>query len=378
MRSLIFVLLGALTGLLAPSVQADSPWDGVRAWETATVVRVVDGDTVIVKDEVTGVKSRIRIIGVNAPELSECGGLAAQRVLASLAPKGTRVRLASSYQSSQGKNRPLRVVLAFNPVTGQFDHDLGWALAARGLGVWFTQVSEPALSSLYRSVVDQAQTQGLGLWSPGFCGPVSQPAAQLELRIGRSASSDPAHEWVTVRNVGTEPVDISNWVLRDSALAGRYTFPAGSYLVPGDWRTVHTGPGINSFPDGHDVYIGYSSKLYSEPGDGAYLLDQSGTFRSWREYPCTVDCELAGLSVTKVYPSSKKSRSGSVTVSNSGLEEACLDGFTVMVGSKSFSLGPNSCIPPGTSRTFTLGRVLSHGQLTLLSDLGSPVVQAFW
>ncbi|MGA1147124.1 MAG: hypothetical protein ACO3YU_09015, partial [Candidatus Nanopelagicales bacterium] len=51
----------------SPVQQPESPWRNVQAWETAVVQRVVDGDTVIVNDAVTGAQSRIRLLGINSP-----------------------------------------------------------------------------------------------------------------------------------------------------------------------------------------------------------------------------------------------------------------------------------------------------------------------
>ena len=77
-RLLAATMTLALTATVAPPVLADeaaslgqpanNPWSNVRAWETAIVERVVDGDTVIVNDEVTGAQSRGRLLGINAAE----------------------------------------------------------------------------------------------------------------------------------------------------------------------------------------------------------------------------------------------------------------------------------------------------------------------
>ncbi|MSZ58410.1 MAG: hypothetical protein F2697_07725, partial [Actinobacteria bacterium] len=169
------LLAAATCAALLPLANPASagPWDGVRSWETATVKRVVDGDTLIVNDEVTGAESRIRLLGINSPEITtsahagQCGGAQARKIMKSLVPVGTRVRLAAVDQASKGKSaRPQRVVLAWNPATGEFDQDLAWAMAERGLGVWFTVAKEAAMSSLYREAIAGAQARGVGIWNP--------------------------------------------------------------------------------------------------------------------------------------------------------------------------------------------------------------------
>lgn len=66
-----------------------------RHW--ANVVRVSDGDTLLVRIQGVGVRS-VRILGIDTPEVyggSECGGDAASARMARLAPVGSRVRLES-------------------------------------------------------------------------------------------------------------------------------------------------------------------------------------------------------------------------------------------------------------------------------------------
>ncbi|MCH1447249.1 MAG: lamin tail domain-containing protein, partial [Candidatus Nanopelagicales bacterium] len=309
-RLLAATMTLALAATVAPPILADeaaslgqpvnNPWSNVQAWETAIVERVVDGDTVIVNDEVTGAQSRIRLLGINAPEKpttkkpGNCGGEQASQRLTALLPVGTRVRLLSSDRASTGKKqRPQRVVLAYNEKTGDFDQDVAWGMAERGWGLWFTVPSEASMSSLYRAVIEGAQADRRGMWDPQLCGAIEQPDASLSLRISRG-NGNVADETVTVRNTGGTTVDLTGWMLRDAGNAGWYTFPGGSVLTPGDYRTVHTGKGRDRRPTGHDVYRDRNKELYVDPGtepnlvgDGAYLLDRAGNYRSWREYPCT-------------------------------------------------------------------------------------------
>ena len=372
------VTLTTVAALISPTTPATAgPWDGVRSWETATVQRVVDGDTLIVNDEVTGAESRIRLLGINAPEITtsahagQCGGALGRKIMKSLVPVGTRVRLAAVDQTSTGKSaRPQRVVLAFNPATGEFDQDLAWAMAERGLGVWFTVPKEAAMSSLYREAIAGAQSRRDGIWNPNLCRQALQPDAALSLRLGRTAAGGKvADEWVSVRNTGASTVDISGWMLRDSGLQGWYTFPGGSILTPGDYRVVHTGRGTPGKPDGHDVYAGATARLYQDVGtgpalvgDGAYLLDAAKNFRFWREYPCTATCEadpLAGgvvIDAISVGQGKGKARAQTqwVRLANKGAVEACLDGARLDTVAKVYRFAPGTCIPAGGTWTLNV------------------------
>ncbi len=373
--ALVLTLTPSATAEESTSVSTppNNPWQNVQAWETATVQRVVDGDTVIVNDEVTGAESRIRLLGINSPEKptkkkpGNCGGAQAEEWLTALLPEGTRVRLLSSDRASTGKNqRPQRVVLAYNEKTGQFDQDVAWGMAERGWGVWFTVPSEASMSSLYRAAIEGAQQKRVGMWDPELCGIVEQPDASLSLRISRG-NGNVADETVTVRNTGGTTVDLTGWMLRDAGNAGWYTFPGGSVLTPGDYRVVHTGKGRDRRPTGHDVYRDRKNKLYVDPGrepnlvgDGAYLLDRAGNFRSWREFPCTQRCEAdPGMGALQIQDLSlgkkrgkKRAQSQFVRLVNNGPTELCLDGYRMETQGLTYWFPSNTCIAPGS--TFTL------------------------
>ena len=367
--------------------QPENPWSHVRAWETAIVNRVVDGDTVIVNDEVTGVESRVRLLGINSPEKptkkkpGNCGGWQAQEWLTALLPVGTRVRLLATDQTSTGKNkRPQRVVLAYNDKTGEFDQDAAWAMAERGWGLWFTVPSESSMSSLYRAAIEGAKRRGVGMWNPALCGSVEQPTANLSLRISRGGGAV-ADETVTVRNVGANSVDISGWMLRDAGNAGWYTFPGGSVLSPGDYRVVHTGTGRDGRPNGQDLYRDRGKRMYPDPGtepnlvgDGAYLLDRAGNFRFWREYPCTSACsgdEGAGALVIEDLSlgegkGRKRARSQFVRIGNQGTSTVCLDGYRLQSEGITYWFPSGTCLAAGATWTLHGGKRKSWSQVTYL------------
>lgn len=89
--------LVAFAGTASAYVGNGAPSAPPRAFE-ATVVRVVDGDTVIAHR--SGPDLRVRLIGIDAPESvtpnvpMECFGLRAGRKLTRMLPEGTTVRAA--------------------------------------------------------------------------------------------------------------------------------------------------------------------------------------------------------------------------------------------------------------------------------------------
>ena len=382
-------LLGLIASLLTASASHASPWDGVSVWETARVERVVDGDTIIVRDTVTDARSRIRVLGINSPEKDTklhtgwCGGWQAMDALTEMLPKGTLVRLLSVDQSSKGKGRPQRVVLAKNPFTDEYDLDIAWAMAEQGWGHWFTKPSEASMSSLYRAVIEKAQRNRVGVWDPSLCGDLEQPEASIELRIARAANSKLLNdEWVEIRNNGAVPVDLSGWTLRDAGNQAWYTLPGGSVLVPGDYRVVHTGSGTDTSPTGHDVYRGHKKLLYPEPGrepnlvgDGAYLLDRFGNYRFWREYPCTERCDADAATNSIVIQEAalgrgkgrKRSSTQYVRLLNQGPAAVCLDGYQIRTGALEYTIAPGTCLAPGQTWTLHGGKVLPNSDTVSLN-----------
>jgi endonuclease YncB( thermonuclease family) len=73
---------------------------------SAQVLRWSDGDTVVTT------RGKVRLIGIDTPELGTCGSAAAKRLAERIAPRGTRVRLVdpASVQDADRYGRQLRYV----------------------------------------------------------------------------------------------------------------------------------------------------------------------------------------------------------------------------------------------------------------------------
>jgi competence protein ComEC len=81
-----------------------------------------------------------------------------------------------------------------------------------------------------------------------------------------------ADEYVVVTNRGSEPVDLSGWVLTDESGA-RYTFPSNTVLAPGDSLTVRTGDGTDTATD---RYWDAGRPVWNNDGDTVTLLRPDG------------------------------------------------------------------------------------------------------
>ena len=109
----------------------------------------------------------------------ECGAQAAKNLMARLTPLRSKVRLASWYNTTSGKDpkgatRLLRYVDAYNPTTGKYDIDVQRRVLDAGLGVWGTS-TENARVTGYHAATARAMTRRVGLFNPTLCG--TGPAA---------------------------------------------------------------------------------------------------------------------------------------------------------------------------------------------------------
>ena len=118
MRRLVIALALVSAGLITvPAAATAAP-------RTPKVVRWVDGDTVVTTI------GRVRLIGVDTPEVGECGAAKATRLANRLAPVGSHIQLRnpSSVDDEDRYGRMLRYV----------DSDHGWDVSLRQIkaGAW--------------------------------------------------------------------------------------------------------------------------------------------------------------------------------------------------------------------------------------------------
>lgn len=381
------VVVGAMVGLVfttpTPANAALSAGE-IPVQETGVVTKVADGDTFMFLADGATQAVRVRLLGVNTPEVAGfnnahfdrdfCGGRAASANLASWLPPGTRVQLKANSKESSNRGRILRYPFAYNPDTGQYDRDISSLVAASGLATWFTIDGESDLSYPYRLLVDEAARQGIGIWNPAYCGPVQQPKAQLDLSIvwnpPGADTSNLNGEYVVVRNVGTDPVDLSGWLLRDSSLTSWFYLPSGTILVPGDYFVAHVGSGTNGQPTPRDFYFGSSTPLFPNTsttqflGDGAYLYDRATALRAYEVYPCISDCTdpLRGrVVISKVNAKSTSSNPAVaanqeyVVVTNLTASPTPLDGYFLRRKVSTYPFPPQTMLPPRGSIRVRIG-----------------------
>lgn len=155
---------------------------------TATVAKVVDGDTIDVRYD--GDTHRIRLLNVNTPETVdpdkpvECLGPEASEYLTGRLPVGTEVRLEHDEETEDGYGRELAAVfLGDNLVAAD--------IARQGLGV----AMSVAPNTRFLPPVEQAQAEarraGRGLYSPDADCTVPAQVTALEQKATATTAARP-------------------------------------------------------------------------------------------------------------------------------------------------------------------------------------------
>ncbi|MEV7431845.1 thermonuclease family protein [Nocardioides sp. NPDC092400] len=134
--------------------------------QKAKIIRVIDGDTVQVKLTAVQKRARVRLIGIDTPEVfggKECGGPAASKSAKKILPKGTRVLLVSdpTQDLKDRYGRLLRYVMKGSTDVNRLQVKRGHAEVYVYGGKPFKRVKK------YRASQAAAKKADLGMW--GAC-----------------------------------------------------------------------------------------------------------------------------------------------------------------------------------------------------------------
>jgi len=139
-----------------------SPSDNLKA--NAKVIRVVDGDTILVESD--GAEERVRLIGINTPESVHptkpvmCFGKEASKHLVSLLKPDTPIQLVRDVEPRDKYSRLLAYV--YRAQDGLF---INLELVAAGYADQYTFPPNVAHVEQFRAAASTARQQGVGLWS---------------------------------------------------------------------------------------------------------------------------------------------------------------------------------------------------------------------
>jgi micrococcal nuclease len=138
--------------------------DRGRGTRPVTIVRVVDGDTVVA--HLPGGDEKVRLIGIDTPETVDprkpvqCYGPEASARTKQLLPKGTAIRMERDAEARDRYGRLLAYV--YRAGDGTF---VNLALATEGFAHPLTIAPNVAYADRFAAAVADARAAGRGLWS---------------------------------------------------------------------------------------------------------------------------------------------------------------------------------------------------------------------
>ena len=164
-RSALFLLVLAGCGGSARPDGSGSTVVAEHGRTNATVVRVVDGDTI--DADFDGTTERVRLIGIDTPETKkpdtpvECFGPEASARTAAALPRGAAIRVERDVEARDDYGRLLAYVYAAD---GTF---VNLALVADGYAQPLTIAPNDTFAADFVAAAREAERAGRGLW--GSC-----------------------------------------------------------------------------------------------------------------------------------------------------------------------------------------------------------------
>ncbi|OYD07603.1 thermonuclease family protein [Paludifilum halophilum] len=229
MRMLLVLGLMLLNGCTDPEPPAPSP-DPPKEnppdeskRHPSQIERVVDGDTVHLKDPVSG-STKVRMLSIDAPETNYRGksqgayGEASTRYLMNFLPEGTDVQVVLGREEKDDYGR----LLAYLEIDGQ---DINEKMVRHGHAVPYFIYPHFDRFKRYRNALENARKEGRGMWDPE--NPIDELPFEFRMRIGnrkpdKYAGHFETKKYVKPANYKEIPLEqrVFFWNERDAQEAG--------------------------------------------------------------------------------------------------------------------------------------------------------------
>jgi hypothetical protein len=200
-------------------------------------------------------------------------------------------------------------------------------------------------------------------------------AATADIKVNEIVTNGPGADSIELTNIGAAPVDISGWVLKDSADTAAQVIPSGTSLPAGGFLSFATSFGLGAndaarvfladgttLVDGHS-YTGHSAPSWSRCPDGTGVFVQAQAQSLGSANACTVPD--AAVRINEV-ESSGGSPGDWVELHNTGTGPVDVSGWIFKDADDTHSYA----IPAGTS--IAAGGYLVLDEAALTFGLGSP------
>ena len=297
---LLLLLAGCSATLPASPDGADAETSVPDADVTATVTRVVDGDTLKI-EFANGTEDTVRLLGVDTPEVHaentpdefegvpeteagrECLRRWGERASAFAKDQLTGETVGLAFDANEGTRGYYGRLLAYVSHDGE---PFNYRLVADGYGRVYDSQFERR--DRFYDAEATAQEQGTGLWECATEAPptgtdTSTATGGFAIDVHPDAEGNDNEnlndEYVTLTNRGDAPVSLSGWTVTDEA--GK-TYEFGDVtLEAGASVTLHSGRGDDT---ASDVYWGRDSAVWNNGGDTVTVRDSDGAVVVERSY----------------------------------------------------------------------------------------------
>ncbi|WP_240479615.1 lamin tail domain-containing protein [Haloprofundus marisrubri] len=318
----LFLTTGCLGVPSPPSAGDDSPaagdvpLPGEGPERTATVVDVVDGDTIRIV-YANGTRDTARLLGVDTPEtygesdpadfegvpdteagracLNDYGERASEYTTETLLDEEVTLR----FDANEPRRGYYDRLLVYVVVGGE---DFNYGLVADGYARVYD--SQFTARERYYDAEASVQQERRGLWecatdagasSTGATGGADDSdtvesdvdggdSSLVVASVHADAAGDDRQnlgdEYVVFENTGDETLDLTGWTVTDEA-GKQYRFPDGFTLDPAATVTLRTGDGENTR---ETVYWGASGPVWNNGGDEVVVRDEAGRVVARRSY----------------------------------------------------------------------------------------------
>ena len=246
------------------------------SYNKVTVVRHVDGDTVVVKFS-TGKEEKVRLIGVNTPETvkpnspvetygKEASDYTKNRLI------GKTVYLENDVGGSDKYGRLLRYVWLSVPkkvneqeIRGKMFNAI---LLLNGYAQQMTVPPDVKYAAYFRKFESEARENNKGLWGLNEKNQILQDSVAKSVYI---QSVDLRKEEVVIKNTSSKNIDMSGWKILSERGNQTFFFPKGFILKAGAKVSVLSGKGAEG--DGVKTLKWTNFYIWNNEGDPAKLFD---------------------------------------------------------------------------------------------------------
>lgn len=237
--------------------------------EAQAVKSVIDGDTLILENN-----TKVRLIGINAPEANQPNFLEAKKKLEDLV-LGKSIQVEYDVEKKDMYERTLAYVYAENVF-------VNLEMIKSGMSVVETIQPNSLYADSFVKAQDTARQNCLGMWD-GLCHPGPSACAQLGSVHKLSSSAAMNEEWVEVVNTCSSSQNLQGYLVKDASASNSYTFKSVN-LFPKKSVKLHSGCGTDTDTDVYWKCPERSVPVWNNLGDFAYLFDKTGILVSEIHY----------------------------------------------------------------------------------------------